>query len=229
MEDSKSFSVVYDFCSNKTSSMESLEWLKNPPASCTLKGKQGLSMVPKPGSNFWCKAYRDPPKVKLSGHTLLYNAPLGLKTCIAETEFHLNTVHQFDQAGIMIYVDNSHWIKSGLEMEFVDEAAIVCAVTNKHSDSNHIDWPTREARMRVVITRYREALDCKVECYDGTAAGGSGRWESLRKGFIELPEGREETAVVRVGLYCAAPSKKETDMDGLEVFFKSFSIQGEMN
>ena len=227
MENSNSFNVVYDFC-KKTSSTGSLEWL-NPPASCTLKGKQGLSVVPKPGSNFWCKTYRDPPTLELSGHALLYDIPLRLKTCVAEAEFRLNNVHLFDQAGIMVYVDDRHWIKSVLEMESVDEADIICGVTNKHSDGNHTKWPTREARMRITITRYREALDCKVEYHHHTAAGGgSGEWEWLRKGFIDLPEGGEE-AVVKVGLCCAAPSQKETDTDGLEVFFKKFSIRGEMN
>ena len=84
--------------------------------------------------------------------------------------------------------------------------------------------------MRITITRYREALDCKVEYHHRTAAGGgSGEWEWLRKGFIDLPEGGEETAVVKVGLCCAAPSQKVTDTVGLEVFFKKFSIRGEMN
>ena len=124
--------------------MESLEWL-NPPISCTLKGKQGLSVVPKPGSNFWCKTYRDPPTLELSGHALLYDIPLRLKTCVAEAEFRLNNVHLFDQAGIMVYVDDSHWIKSVLEMQSTGEADTVCGVTNKHSDRNQTKWPTKEA------------------------------------------------------------------------------------
>ena len=223
MEDSKSLNVVYDFCNKKTISTELLEWL-NPPASCALKGKQGLSVVPKPGSDFWCKTYRDPPTLRLSGHALLYKIPLRIKKCIVEMEFHLKEAHRSDQAGIMLYMDRKHWIKSSLKVEpITNEAAMSCVITNKYSDSNKVCWPTREARMRIVITRYREALDCKVEYHD------RGAWESLRKGFIELPEGGEETAVVKVGLYCAAPTKKETDTDALEVFFKSFSIQGETN
>ena len=237
MEGSQSFSVVYDFCSNKTSSMESLQWL-NPPASCTLKGKQGLSVVPKPGSDFWCKTYRDPPTLRLSGHALLYEIPLGLKTCIAETEFHLSGIYQFDQAGIMLYMDGKHWIKSGLEMKSMDgEAAMSCVATNEHSDWSYVSWPTRDARMRVIITRCHRALGCKVEYHTATLAGGgvggggggggggNGEWEFLRESFVSLPEG--EDGVVKVGLFCAAPSKEETDTEGLEVFFKNFSIQGE--
>ena len=62
-----------------------------------------------------------------------------MKTVPANTEltmevlFELHAVSQFDQAGLIVYVDEDHWLKAGIEV--VDGIPrLSCVVTNNYSD-----------------------------------------------------------------------------------------------
>ncbi len=119
--------------------------------------------------------------------------------------------------GLMVYLDEKHWLKAGLEIEN-GKPNMSCVVTNGESDWNYIPWPAKEARLRVTVTQYPRICDCQVE-YE---SDDGGEWFLLRDACISLT-GEEE---VRVGLLCAAP-KKETENDGMEAFFKYLTIQGD--
>ena len=210
------FSLSYDFCNGGTV-QPPLEW-QNPPISATIKGDQGLHVIPKPACDYWCKAHRDPPAHRLTGHALLYSVPPQTKTCVAESSFDLKDVHRYDQAGLMIYTGDKNWIKTGLEMEN-GVPNMSCVATNICSDWNYVPWPSRSARIRATVTQFREVFECEVDYF----VPESGEWRLLRSTFIGRPE--EGVSVVKVGLFCSAP-QKETEAEGAEVFFKTLSIQG---
>lgn len=209
------FSVNFDFCTASTLD-PSLSWL-NPPLSATFEGEAGLKVVPKPGSDFWCKTFRDPPANRASGHALLYTVPSTTEKCVLQSEFSMKDYARYDQAGIMVYVDDKHWLKAGIEMEN-DVANMSAVVTNMESDWNLFVWPTKAAQVQVTVKRYRGLCECEVACVDE-----SGAWYVYRDAYINLTD---DEAEVRVGVMCAAP-KKENDDDGMEAFFKSMSIEGE--
>ena len=215
-EGGEKFSLNFDFC-NSSSVDPSLTWL-NPPLSATFEGGDvGLKVVPKPGSDYWCKTYRDPPACRASGHALVYTLPSGTKQCILQTDFSIKDYARYDQAGIIVHVNDRHWLKAGIEMENgVPNMSAV--VTNMESDWNLFVWPSRAAKVRVTVKRYSNLCECDVEFMSD-----EGTWSSFRDACINLPG---DEAEVKVGLLCAAPSKKD-DNDGMESFFKSMSIEGE--
>ena len=50
-----------------------------------------------------------------------------------EVCFQIDAKSQFDQAGLMIYFDEKHWLKTGIEV--VDnKPKLGCVVTNEASD-----------------------------------------------------------------------------------------------
>lgn len=214
-EGGEKFSFNFDFCTMSTMD-PSLTWL-NQPLSATFEGDAGLKVVPKPGSDYWCKTYRDPPANRASGHALVYTLPKKTQQCILQTDFSMKDYARFDQAGVMVHVDDRHWLKAGLEMEngIPNMSAVV---TNMESDWNLFAWPSRAAKMRVTVKRYSSLCECTVECM-----GDEGTWSIFRDACVNLSG---DEAEVKVGLLCAAPSK-ENDADGMEAFFKCLSIEGE--
>ena len=55
---------------------------------------------------------------------------------------------QFDQAGLVVYFDEDHWLKAGIEV--VDGIPrLSCVVTNKFSDWSTQQWSSANVRLRV--------------------------------------------------------------------------------
>ena len=213
-------SESFDFTNMKTLDSTGLEW-KNEPESFSLDAEAGLRMIPKPKTDFWRRTYQDPPADRASGHALLYEVPVGVQECTAQTVFTLKHQTQYDQAGVMVFIDDHHWLKAGIELEG-GVPCMSCVVTNGESDWGYLVWPTAEdITIRVTIRRYPSAVcECKVEYMDE-----KGVWCFLRESPISLPgEGGE----IKVGVTCCAPKKEKEGSDaGMEAIFKSLVIQGE--
>jgi hypothetical protein len=81
------------------------------------------------GSDHWRLSYYDPPFIHNTSHLL------GLTTdddVVIETEFDLTAVSQFDQAGLMVWVSDTVWLKTGIE--FADgKRRLSSVVTNDFS------------------------------------------------------------------------------------------------
>jgi len=81
------------------------------------------------GSDYWRLSYYDPPFIHNSGHIL------GITTeddVVVETTFSLDCKSQFDQAGLILYADEEHWIKVGIE--YADGSRRLSSViTNEYS------------------------------------------------------------------------------------------------
>ena len=193
-----------------------LAW-KNPPASFALQNGQGLKVCPKPHADFYRRTYRTPPIEWASGHALLYTIPEGTTNCIAETTFTLKHNLQYDQAGLMVYVDDQHWIKTGIEIEG-GVVNMSCVVTNEQSDWNYKEWPTAEGvKICVEIKYYEGFVECQVRHANQDGSG----WSFLREAALVFPAGGE----VKVGVMCGAP--KFEGKEGLEAFFKYLTVNCE--
>ena len=211
------FSACFDFTSMNDLD-PSLFW-KNEPAGTTFEKEVGMKVITKPKADFWRKTFRNPPADRASGHALLHSIPEGLQKFVAQTTFSLKYTLQFDQAGIIVFIDDQHWLKAGIEVES-GAPTMSCVITNGESDWSYKSWPTAEdIEVRVTVQRYSSAglCECKVEYED------KGSWCFLREGQITISN---EEAGIHVGVTCCAP-KKEKEEDGMEAIFKSFKIQGE--
>lgn len=98
-----------------------MSWL-NEPAVWSGDASSDLTVAVEPETDFWRVTHygftRD------SGHFLDTGA-LGLR-------FRGDFAHQYDQAGLMLRLDNEHWIKAGLELDGALWLSVV--VTNGVSD-----------------------------------------------------------------------------------------------
>ena len=217
--ESAPFAVSFDFCNMTTAELEQsasgLCW-KNDPAQVVLETGVGLIITPKPGTDYWRKSFRTPPSDRASGHALLYSVPRNVNKWKAETKFTLNPVVLYDQAGIMVFIDDSHWLKAGIEIDG-EQPRMSCVITNSESDWSYLTWPTtEEVEVRIQVQRYSIVCEVKVEYRDE-----NGQWCFLREGPISLPN---EDADICVGLMCCSPKQTENDDQVMQVIFKSLAI-----
>ena len=162
-------------------------------------------VVPAGKTDFWQKTFYDPPIEKSDGHALLHEVPAGLTQWTAQTQFTLKPINQFDQAGIIVFIDNFHWLKAGIEN--VDgQPKMSCVVTNGCSDWSTQPWNSAEhVWMRVSYTQKEFIVECKL----------GDRWEFIRK----TPQMFQSATAVRVGVYCCAPTGA-----GMHTTFHSLAI-----
>ncbi|MFW2512412.1 DUF1349 domain-containing protein [Demequina sp. SO4-13] len=126
-----------------------------------------------------------------SAHALL--SPFGAREAV-EVTFVLDYDQQFDQAGVMIRVDESTWIKAGVEVS--DGAAQVGAVvTHGVSDWSVApvpEWMGREVTVRA--SRDGGAVTIRARVDDEP-------WRLVRVAPLS------PTADARAGLFCCAPTR----------------------
>jgi regulation of enolase protein 1 (concanavalin A-like superfamily) len=163
-------------------------WL-NPPPAATRDGGD-LLVAATPGSDFWrTTSYgydRD------SGHALL--VPLDAEGSV-EVSFTAAFTEQFDQAGLLLRVDERIWIKAGLEFaDGIFQAGAV--VTHDRSDWSTApvpDWADRTVTIRA--SRSGDAVTVRGRADDEP-------WRLLR--VAPFPEGTPATA----GPYVCAPENE---------------------
>jgi regulation of enolase protein 1 (concanavalin A-like superfamily) len=111
----------------------------------------------------------------------------------------------FDQAGMMLRVDERNWVKSGLEV--TSGAVQVSTVfTRDFSDVSMVPVAPYDGDLAMRLTRFGSAVS--VHC-----RGGDGPWQLLRLGYLDLP------AAVDVGVMCCSPERA-----GLEATFRGFRV-----
>lgn len=107
-----------------------------------------LLLAPPAKKDFWRKTFYQPLLVKDDGSFLYATISQSDLPATIETSFSLTPKAQFDQAGIMIRLDEEHWIKTGIEV--VDQhPRLSCVVTNGFCDWSTQKWNKPEIRIRV--------------------------------------------------------------------------------
>jgi len=177
---------------------ESGEW-SVPPASTRVDGSD-LLVRPRDRSDLWrVTSYGF---VHDDGHGLLVDLPDG---AALEVSFLADFAQQFDQAGILVRADETHWVKCGVE--YADGAPQVGAVVTREvsdwSTAPFPEWHGREVTVRV--SRRGDALTVRAR------AGGD--WQLVRLAPID-PD-----LTWRAGPFCCSPTH-----DGLEVRFTGFAV-----
>ncbi|PSR16765.1 DUF1349 domain-containing protein [filamentous cyanobacterium CCP3] len=110
----------------------------------------------------------------------------------------------YDQAGIMLRVDETHWIKTGIEyVEGVQNLSAV--VTHDYSDWSIVPLPQPPEVLRLRVERRQEAVHISY-------LNEAGKFSLFRLAYLSA-----ET--VQVGLMCASP-----DGDGFEVTFEDYRL-----
>jgi uncharacterized protein len=175
-----------------------MTWL-NKPSEWHADG-DSLSLTTDPKTDFWRKTHYG--FIRDNGH-FFYQTVSG--DFAVETEFEGNYQALYDQAGLMIRVDETTWLKTGIE--FVDGVQHISAVVTR----DYSDWSVVKLSAPIPSLRLRatqKAGSVIIE-YDT----GSGAWTMLRTTFLS------SAPVFQVGRMAASP-----DGPGFDVRFLKFSI-----
>ena len=166
-----------------------------------------LIFSPPPRHDFWRYTYYEPTLLKDDGsflYTVVPKQPSMPTTVTTSFTLH-NPNSQFDAAGIMIRLDSSHWIKTGIEV--VDQQPRVsCVVTNTYSDWSTESYgppivgPTSESsgstktsvrlQLRVhMLPRHGGSFVVEIVPYDDTSSDeeesvGERNWTMIRMAHL---------------------------------------------
>ena len=177
------------------------EWL-NPPTSSELV-RDGMVISPDAGSDFWqLTAYGFSHD---SGHALTTTLPPGNATAgsAMEVTFEGSFANQFDQAGLLLRVTPTRWIKAGVELSegALQLGAVVTSGRSDWSLQPIPDWLGGSITIRASVSAGSATI---------RAHGGDGGWRLVRVAPFQVSEGD----VVRGGPYACAPTRA-----GLRVHF----------
>jgi len=145
--------------------LENGDWL-NPPLSAELIGSEFI-ITAKEKTDFWQKTSYG--FIHNSSHALLNDFP---EESSLEASWILDYKHQFDHAGLMVYSDETNWIKVGVE--FADGIPQLGAVVTRGISDWSVapvpNWMDMEVTMR--FSRSGDALTIRVKC--------GGNWQFVR-------------------------------------------------
>lgn len=190
-----------------------LEWLNEPSSwgekescdeegfggSCTVEEKQ-MTLTPPSKKDFWRRTFYQPTMIKGDASALVCTVPADEEICV-EVCFEFTPKEQFDQCGVLVYLDESHWLKTGIE--YADGSPrISCVVCNLFSDWSVMPWQSTAARIR--IHKMNHGSSVVVEC--NTIDGGEDTWQFMRichlsakmasSGGLSYPSGGPEPGAV---------------------------------
>jgi regulation of enolase protein 1 (concanavalin A-like superfamily) len=178
---------------------ETLSWL-NPPRTAMRDGAT-LTVTTRNATDFWHDTFYG--FRRHSGH-FLHKTVRGDFT--ASVKFIGRFEALYDQAGLMIRSDDTHWVKAGIE--YTDGARFLSSVvTNGFSDWSVFPFQAPSQEVSIRLTRHAEAIRVQVE--DPI----DGKWHMTRLGYLA------PTEEIEVGVMCCSPER-----EGFEVTFKDFRI-----
>ena len=178
-------------------------WL-NEPQKWALDGER-LSIITDPRTDFWRKTHygftRD------TGHLFAFETQGEFS---AQLKVQAKYREQYDQAGIMVRLDEKHWVKAGVE--YCDGKAALSSVLT----SDLSDWATGPFEGNAEEFWIRATVSNGVLKLQASADGNL--WPLLR--LCPFPEARN----YQVGPMCCTPERS-----GLEVSFSQFSVTPPLN
>ena len=109
-----------------------LRWTNGKPSKWSIDSNGTLTISPTPGLDFWSRTFYKPLLIKHDAQIFLAQTDADEEVSVT-TAFTLLPRSQFDQAGIMVYVDDNCWMKAGVE--YTDgHPRLSCVVTNNVRD-----------------------------------------------------------------------------------------------
>lgn len=184
-------------------------WNNGIPAHTVEAG--GMTVTPTPLLDYWSRTFYEPLLVKSDAQTLLTSVPAEAEATLC-TGFTLRPRAQFDQAGIMVLVDDRTWVKAGIE--FTDGSPrLSCVVTNDgYSDWSTQSWPDWDCAEQATSIRIRlskilpgsaqgPALVFEAAPWvNGAMADSAAPWVQVRIASL-----RSGTQPWRMGLFAISP------------------------
>lgn len=162
-----------------------MTWL-NPPPEVTVKDGT-LTLTTGDRTDFWRKTHYG--FIRDTGH-FLHHPVTGDFT--AEVTITARYEALYDQAGLMLRLDETRWVKAGVE--YTDGQALFSTViTNDRSDWSIVALPFAADRLRLRLTRHSDAIRVQVQRTDGS-------WLMTRLGYLDA-------GPAQVGVMACSPER----------------------
>ncbi len=183
-------------------SFSSMTWL-NPPPDFTI-GTTSATLTCAPETDFWAATYYG--FTRHSGHFLHHNATGDFT---AEVTVEAGYEMLYDQAGLMLRLSDSHWIKAGVEMTD-GRAFFSTVVTNGHSDWAVMPVVGPAYSLRLRLTRHAEAIRVQLRDHNGD-------WTMTRLAYLPPQE------TVQIGIMACAP-QRQPGAAGFQASFRDYAF-----
>jgi regulation of enolase protein 1 (concanavalin A-like superfamily) len=175
-----------------------MQWYNEPPQWNAQGGTIQITTAPK--TDYWRKTHYG--FIRDNGH-FYYQEVSG--DFVAQVKFSGQYRDLYDQAGLMLRLDETTWIKCGIEyVHGVQQASAV--VTREFSDWSVTPLPQNPAAVWLRVTAKLPAVEVHYSV-DGET------YHLLRMGYLT------EAQPIQVGIMCCSP-----DGDGFSVTFEDLSI-----
>ena len=162
-----------------------MTWL-NPPPIARVQGDT-LTVTTADRTDFWRKTHYG--FIRDTGH-FLHHPVSGDFT--AEVTIIARYEALYDQAGLMLRLDATRWVKAGIE--FTDgQPFFSTVITNDRSDWSIIALPFAADRLRLRLTRHEDAIRIQVRRPDGG-------WTMTRLGYLQA-------GPAQVGIMACSPER----------------------
>lgn len=150
---------------------------------------------------------------RMTGHALLKNIPSEEFRCTGS--FRVKPEHTFDQAGILIFVDEDNWIKCSVEYIPEGPSHLGGVVTSyAYSDWSTQDFPNARISEEMTFEIIYQANDVEIYFIDQ-----QGKREQIRIGRLHNPNGVKE---IKIGPYACSPNELD---QGFEVEVTKWKIE----
>lgn len=178
---------------------DTLTWL-NEPMTANVEGGR-MTVKTARATDFWQETFygfrRD------SGH-FLHKTVTGNFTASVKVTGRFETL--YDQVGLMLRSDATHWVKAGVEL--TDGALYLSTVvTNGFSDWSITPCVPGTEEVHIRLTRHDESI--RVQTQDPR----DGSWVMTRLGYLQ------PTKTLQIGLMCCSPER-----EGFEATFRDFTL-----
>ncbi|XGV98441.1 MAG: DUF1349 domain-containing protein [Leptolyngbya sp. BL-A-14] len=175
-----------------------MQWLNEPAAWSSTETRITVKTAPK--TDFWRVTHYG--FIRDNGHFYFEQVKADF-----DVEVTLRGSYRdlYDQAGLMLRLDEKHWIKTGIEfVEGIQQLSAV--VTNDYSDWSVAPLIPAPASLRLRIERRQETVQIFY-------ANANSNYTLLRLAYFPIaPE-------IQVGIMCASP-----EGDGYEVTFDDYRL-----
>jgi len=175
-----------------------MDWY-NEPTDWYRQGDR-IAVTTDPKTDFWRKTHYG--FIRDNGH-FCYQPVSGDFT--ADVSFSGRYTDQYDQAGLMVRLDEANWLKCGIEyVDGVQQASVV--VTRDYSDWSVVPLDPAPAKLWLRLTRQGDAVEVHYSL-DGET------YVMIRVAYLPAADEAE------VGLMCASPEGA-----GFTVTFEDLAI-----
>ncbi len=120
--------------------LQSGKWINRPSSSQVTDSS--VEIITEPSTDFWQRSYYGFRND--NAPALLFTSDVNF-TLTARVKFDYKK--QFDQCGLIIYIDSDNWFKSSIEFENDDFSRLGSVVTN----SGYSDWATSDIKLPTEI------------------------------------------------------------------------------